>query len=207
MSNWRRRWCALLPASIAARGALLIALAACSIGVPGIILHRRLLEDERRRDTYNSETFLAVALATCFEHTPTASDGITSSPAQVANLSSRVSWAGVFDATGAGIEVRRKAALPQAEILAQINLTARIAQSKPLVMNGVPSRRFELLTLPQSADGVTLAAIVDRGTPPAGAGTAPWVWPVGLMLAGLSCTLAWLHFGIERPIRRWVVGW
>ena len=201
MSNWRRRWCALLPASIAARGALLIALAACSIGAPGIILHRRLLEDERRRDTYSSETFLAVALATCFANAPTPAEGTTNLPARVAKLSSRVSWAGVFDATGDGIELRGKTALAQREILAQIDLTARTPQSKPLVMNGAPSRRFELLTLPQPADSVTLAAIVDRGAPPAGAGVTPWVWPVGLMLAGLSCTLAWLQYGIERPIR------
>ena len=201
MNNWRRRLRALLPASIAARGTILVVLAAGSVAVPGILLHRQLLEDERQRQISNSEAFLAVALASCVDQAPAADNASAGVPARVAKLSSQVNWAGVFDARGEGTELRRRTALPQQEILAQIDLAARAPQSRPLLMNGRPSRRFELLTLPQPADGVTLAAILDRGAPQGGLGASAWLWPIGLMLAGLACTWAWLQYGIARPIR------
>ena len=110
-------------------------------------------------------------------------------------------WAGVFDAEGKGLEFRRRTTLPQEQIAAQIDLTAQTSQSRPLLIDGVPSQRFELATLPQPSH-VTLAVIIDQGDDAAAAASMPLMWPVCLGLAGLVAALLWFHYGIELPIRQ-----
>jgi diguanylate cyclase (GGDEF)-like protein len=191
---------ALVPGSIAARGLILIALVAGSVAVPAVLVCRAQAQREFRQQQYASETFLAVALMAYLENGTSVGPERDAWLQRVAALGRRVTWAGVYDAEGDGLEFRRRTTLAQEKIAAQIDLGARQPGRTPLLLDGVKSQRFELLTVPQPGD-VTLAVIIDRGydAEPSGLGL---FWPVCLGLAGLVAALVWFHYGIEEPILR-----
>lgn len=188
-----------MPGSIAARGLILIALVASSVAVPAWFIHRAFAEEAGLRQQYCSETFLAVALTAYLENSAGAGLERDAWLQRVAALGRRVTWAGIYDAEGDGLEFRRRTALPQKQITAQIDLAAREPGSRPLLVDGVPSPGLELLTIPQPGN-VTLAVIVDRGAD-AGPANLGLLWPACLGLAGLAAALAWFHYGIQRPIQ------
>lgn len=190
-----------MPASIAARGGLLVLLVAGSVAGPGLVAHRCLTERDRARHEYSAETFLSVALAGYLEHSPNAED---CGPwlERIAEQTQRMSWAGVFDRDGRGLEFRRRTALPQEEIVKQIDFTARRPQARLLRIGGRESQRFELLTIPRPQDGLTLAVVLDRGPSATRAGSPILVWLAALSLTGLALSWAWFEFGIAGPVRR-----
>lgn len=190
---------AFVPGSIAARGGILIALAVGSVAVPAWLIHRTLVDRECARQQYGSETFLAVALTAHLEDSAGTGPERDAWLQRVAALGRRVTWAAVYDSKGDGLEFRRRTALPQAQITAQIDLGARQPCRKALRVDGVESPCLELVTIPQPGD-VTLAVIIDRSDDAAPSG---WglLWPIGVGLAGLAAALAWFRYAIERPIQ------
>ena len=201
MIRWLGKLRAAVPRSIAVRGVLLIALVAVSVGGPLWMMACTLAAREQQRRQYECEAYLATALAGYLENTTSVGENRDEWLRAIAAVGRRVTWAALFDAEGAGLEFRRRTALPQEEIASQIDLSTRTPCCRPLQVEGVPSERFELITMPQ-AEGVTLAVIVDRDAllQPTGAGAV--LWPAGIALAGLAASVAWFRLGIVKPLRR-----
>lgn len=191
----------LVPASIAARGFVLLALAVASVVVPALWAYRTHAEQQRQRQAYERETFLGAALEAYLDYAQESVPERAEWLARVEKLGRRVYWAGVFDTKGDGVEFRRRTAIPRDQIIGQIDLQATRPTSKPLTIDGTRSRRFELLTLPHPESGTTLAVIVDRGIAPVAAPGAMYVWLALLSLAGLGLTWGWFHWAIARPVR------
>jgi len=202
MHKWFGRLRALVPASLAARAAVLIVLTVTAVGGPAYAAHRLLTRQAQARRCYEAEAFVAAALAEYLQRAPIAVAGQPEWLKAADGLSDRVRWAGLFGWDGQGFEFRRRTALPREQILAQIDFAATSAQSKPLVVDGAPSDRLELLTFPQSDAGVTLAIVLDRQDGPAATAASRLLGLAGLGLAGLLAAVGWFHFAVQRPIRR-----
>jgi diguanylate cyclase (GGDEF)-like protein len=200
MKGWLRSVYALVPASIAARGAVLIVLVILSVAGPGWLTYETQLQQMREHEQYASESFLAVALAGYLEHAATDAAERDSWMERIAALGRRVMWAGVLDAEGNGLEFRRRTALPQEQIIAQIDRGAQRPQVLRLRMDGAASERFELRTIPRPEDGVTLAVILDRGAPPRQVALGVPVRAMAAGMAGLLLAFAWFFFAIQRPL-------
>ncbi|MBU0638105.1 MAG: GGDEF domain-containing protein [Planctomycetes bacterium] len=190
-----------MPSSIAVRGVLLVALAALAVGGPMYGIYRLQRQADAERHASSAEAFLAVALATYLDLAADATDLHAEWAEQLAQQNERVRWAGVFRPDGEGLEFRRRVSLPRESIVEQIAFDALEPTFQPLIIQGEPSQRFLVFTVPQAASGLTLAAILDLGEP------ARAIRPLavsGLCVAaivGLLLAYAWFQFGIMRPIR------
>jgi len=193
---------ALIPASLTARGAILVALACGSVLVPCIIGHRVLAKAASDNAEYGNEAFLAVALAAYLEGTSNVTSEHDQWLEQVSQRAARVRWAGVFDQQGGGMEFRRRTALSFEQISEQIDPENAEPQCRPLMIDGVRSQRFVLLTIPRPEDETTLAAVLDRGDYTGQRAGASLVWLACLGVAGLGLSWAWFVLALDLPIRR-----
>lgn len=192
---------AVLPRSISARGVFLVVLVCLSVGVPGAIIYQTWAAEHRQRARFEQETLLAMALATELEMNP-GGEGHDEWFQKVAELGRRIVWAGIVDDEGHGVEFRRRTAMPLDDILAQVEDDRLTPVVRPLQIGSKSSQRFELITVPQPAQSVTLAMILDRGDLPR-ATTAPVALGCGLaILIGLIVAGAYYHHAIQRPIER-----
>ncbi len=178
-------------------------LLAVSLAVPGILLHRLAVRGLREQNLYRQEAFLAMGLTAHLEDESRAAGAYGEWMQRVAQLTRRVHWAGVVRADGTGLEFRRRTSQPQDEIIAQIDVSATAPGAKPLVIGGVKSQRFELLTIPRPEEDVTLAVILDQGQTEGHPDLVAAVWLFCLMGLGLVGSWAWFHYGIERPLQQY----
>ena len=188
-----------MPASIEGRGIVLVALAAVSVGLPAVLGHRLLAQDQQVRYVSSAEALLAVALRSHLDAAAGTTPGNDEWVSSVAEDSERVLWSGAVDENGDGVEFRRRTDLPYEGIAAQVRRTAGVASLRPLLVHGRPSPRFVLLTMPARQPGTTLAAVinVEQTSDVAGAMVLLGLVAVG----GLGVTLAWFHYGMQRPLR------
>ncbi|MFH1746989.1 MAG: diguanylate cyclase [Planctomycetota bacterium] len=203
----QRSW---LPASLSARGLVLLVLVAVSIGLPVLLGHHLLSRRQLIRHNRGAEAFLAVALQAYFESAANPAQGYDEWMERLVDQSQRVRWGGVFGADGQGYEFRRLTSLRRELIVEQIAFDSDKPVFRPLEVRGIPSHQFYLLSVPQPEQVGTLAAVVDLGedlrsdaTPLLLLGLA------GMCLIGLLSAYGWFILAIERPIRhlgRWSAG-
>lgn len=199
MSRWSAAIRALVPSSLTARGAVLVLLVGFAIAGPGFIgLRLHTARCDRARHEW-VEALLATALAAHLSSDAAAEEEQERWLSRLGEPAKRVRWAGVFDRDGRGLEFRRQAAVTLSQVAAQIDRTATTARSTALRIDGRPSPRFVLVTIPRPAKGVILALVYEAGLPQ-GIGMAE-LGPAGLALAGLVLAWAWFELTIARPIR------
>lgn len=188
-----------MPSSLTARGAVLVLLIGSAVAGPGFIgLRLHAARSERDRHEW-VEALLATALAAHLSTDAAAEEEQEHWLSRLGEPAKRVRWAGVFDRNGHGLEFRRQAAVTLSQIAAQIDRTATAARSTALRIEGRPSPRFVLVTIPRPADGLILALVYEAGLPRA-LGMAA-VGLVGLALVGLVLAWVWFELTIARPIR------
>lgn len=198
MNRWFAALRVLLPRSLVARAAMLVVLIAGAVLGPGVIGLRSYAAKQERVRHDLTESLLATAIAAHL----LAADGDeppTDWLSRLGEPARRVRWAGVFDREGRGLEFRRQAAITLAQIAAQIDRTAPTPRTVPLQVEGRPSARFELVTIPRPADNVILVMVYDSGLPRR-LGVAQ-LWPAGLALIGLAVAWGWFELTMARPIR------
>lgn len=236
MGSWRNRFRALLPRSVAARGAFVIVLTAVAIAGPGFIGHRILQEQALEAARAREEAFLALAVSSSLgamttihgcatepssvanaergtepestgsaagRSVPRAGDGARVQRARLLELSRRVRWAGIVGADGAVLELCRREGEPLVDIAAQVAALGRAGGSRPLLVGGKRSMRYELLTMPQREADSVLAAVVDKGAMPPEEDLRV-LFGCGLVaVTGLLLALAAFRTLIVEPIRQW----
>ncbi len=193
---------ACLPRSVAARGVVMLLLAAGSVALPGYFAYRTIASYHQARQQYEREMLLAATLGAYLEVIPAVQDDDQAWVQRMVERGDRLRWAGLFRRDGRGLEFKRRTALPTDEILSQIDLTCDTPTTAPLRIDGVVSTRFELMTIPVRDEDAVLALILDRGL-----GALPvrvaqlWVvlW-IGAGILGLVLTWVWFRYAIEWPI-------
>jgi diguanylate cyclase (GGDEF)-like protein len=111
-------------------------------------------------------------------------------------------WVGRVEPDGACVELLRRTGMPKREIVAQLASAPPEPSVRPLVIDGAPSERFELLAWRDSGAAATFAAIIDRSTalaPP----RSPRAALAALALCaalGVALALAWVRYAIVRPL-------
>lgn len=191
---------ALVPGTIAARGVLLMGLVAAAVAGPAWWAHMRLAERARQELERERDACLGLALVSYLECDARGSDKHDKWLGRMQERSGRIRWAALLEAGGAGLEFRRRTALPSDQVLAQIDRAARSPARRPLVIDGVPSARFELLTLPEPDGETVLALILDRGESPRPGAVELLAGPGLAAAAGLGLAAAWLVVGVLRPL-------
>jgi diguanylate cyclase (GGDEF)-like protein len=202
MRSWSGKLRAWFPAGVTARGGLLIVIVALSVVVPAVLVQTGIEQTRFTRERGESEAFLAVALAALLERQEDVTPGDSAWLHEVAQWSDRVRWAGVFDRSGRGLEFRRRFAVPEDSIVAQIDFEAEEIRRQALRLRGTGSQRFELVTVPGGDQDVIMAAVIEH---PDGAFAGAGWWYMAAFVVGVSGLLAaWLWFvhGIQRPITR-----
>jgi diguanylate cyclase (GGDEF)-like protein len=199
-----RRFCALLPESLATRGTLVLVLAVASVALPAYVAYRTWAEVSARRHAYERESLLALALEACVEHDPNvAAVEADAVYGELRGISRRVRWAGVFSCEQGVTELRRQTTVPAETIGAQIDPTGRGPVCKALMVDGAPSRELELVTVPQPGGRGVLAVVLQRDPETnEGLQQATWVGLICLAIGGLGLAWAWFRFGIEQPVRQ-----
>ena len=191
-----------MPRSLEARGAILLLMMSASVGLPAWQIHRVLSARQATLAGKADAALLAVALTRYLEaaaEQPAESDTWL---ARLAGGEQRVRWAGVFDASGEGLEFQRRTGLRREEILAQIPFGSTVPELRPLAVSGRRSDRFMLLFVPEQEVGASLAAIIDLGGELNPGRALAISGLVALGILGLAATLAWFHFAIQRPVQR-----
>ena len=203
MSKLRDFLRARLPRSIAARGAVFLLLVVMAVAMPGFVAHWMVASADRAGQQHAQESFLGAALSAYLENAAVDPAQDAEWIEQIEELGQRVRWAAIVDESGTGLEFRRRTAIPREELIAQIELTADEPQARPLRLGHVPSKRFELVTIPQPGQNATFAVVLDRG-PDALVGDRTAVSLIvlaGVALAGVGLAWAWFHYTIDTPIR------
>ncbi|MGD8451777.1 MAG: GGDEF domain-containing protein [Phycisphaerae bacterium] len=189
-----------LPSSLELRGILLVLLVAGTVGLAGWWGHLLLARRQETQFVRSSEALLAVALSSHLDRQPGAGEWVQ----RLSKLGMSVRWAGVFNAQREGLEFRRLTNLRREEILDQIPFGQQTPTCAPVVVNGRPSKQFQLLTIPQS-DGGVLATIIDLGTA-APTGSGGLALCIALALAGLLGGLLYYQLAIQKPLSA-LSGW
>jgi len=193
-------WHALVPPSIATRGAVLVLLVFASVALPGYFLHDLMLRQQRDRERETCSLLLSSVIAA--EERARRGADVPEPAAEPATAApDPVLWVGLVSRSGAVRELVRRTSLPFATVRDQVRFDDADA-ARPLVVDNTPSRRFVLLTLPRCESEV-LAAIVDRGA--AAVADARSVTAMASLasasLLGLLFAWIWLRRAIEQPIR------
>lgn len=193
-------WHALVPPSIATRGAVLVLLVFGSVALPGYFLHDVMLRQQADRERETCGLLLSSVIA-AEERARRGAHAAEPVSEPAAALPDPVLWVGVMSRSGEVRELVRRTSLPVTAVRDQIRFDDP-DHARPLVVDNVPSRRFELLTIPRS-ESELLAAIVDRG-----AAAVPDAHKLTAMaslasasLLGLLVAWIWLRRAIEQPIR------
>lgn len=200
MNAFRRLVQAVTPRTISARGVLVVFLAAGAVAGPGLVAWYAVAARDRERHQYALEALLSATLTTYLESAPATAAEHGEWLERLEQRGLDVRWAGVVSPDGRGLEFRRRSALSQEEILAQIDRSATRPGSRMLRLDGRESQRFELVTLPRPEEGVVLAFVLDRGVPERDLTGAVVTGLAGLAVVGVLGALALLRRGVDGPI-------
>ncbi|MDX2197554.1 MAG: GGDEF domain-containing protein [Phycisphaerae bacterium] len=133
-----------------------------AIAVPFGIAFRQCAEAAGEQHRHIAQAFMALVLkAHVVGGAASASQPTENWLRDLEKLETRITWAGIFQADGNGVELRRENAPPRDEILMQIKEPSE-NKLQPLLVNGRPSKRYYLINTAMSSEGQSyLAAIVD----------------------------------------------
>ncbi len=123
-------------------------------------------------------------------------------PGETAELARRVRWVGMRTGDGPVVELQRDTDVPLERIAAQLPHVTTAPQVQPLRTSESESPRFVLVTLPDPARSLLVAAVVDRGSSISAARLDILLLAGGG--AGLALLAAWCYFSlvIRRPVQR-----
>lgn len=193
-----------LPSSLELRGVLLVLLVAAAVGLAGWWAHLLLAKRQQAQFARSSEALLAVALRAHLDRLSNTGSDADEWIQRLSELGTSVRWAGVFNEHRAGLEFRRLTNLRREEILKQIPFGAADPTCAPVIVDGRPSRQYQLVTIPQQGGGI-LATIIDLG-PGQTAGSGAMAACAALALAGLLGGLLYYHLAIQKPLAT-LSGW
>jgi diguanylate cyclase (GGDEF)-like protein len=200
MSADRIKRAGWLPASLRARGALLVVMTALGVALPTAWLFHTLNRRTAARQVASSEALLAVALSEFLAADPQVGARHDDWVVKLANENARLHWAQVFDRNGAGFEFRRRTSLPSAAIRQQIDFDDPGRGLRPLYLGATASDRYFLLTVPGD-DGRLLAAVFDLKDRLPAWTQQSLMLAIGLALAAVMGCFVFFRRAILGPVR------